>query len=297
MKVAFIGCVQFSYSALTLLLKDSNVEICGIITRKASSFNTDFADVGGLGEENNIPILYVDGGPKDAQGQFLRDINPDIIYCFGWSYLLPQEILDIPPMGVVGFHPAALPKNRGRHPLIWALVLGLEETGVTFFMMDEGADSGPIVSQEIIPIAAEDAAESLYEKVTTAALSQISGFTKSFAKGTMTPVPQDHSQSSYWRKRSRVDGKIDWRMSAKSIHDLVRALTRPYPGAETSYGEQNICIWKVRVSQEENPNIANIEPGKVLDVDQNIISVKCGNGVIQILEHDFDPLPNQGEYL
>ena len=130
------------------------------------------------------------------------------------------------PLGVVGYHPAALPANRGRHPLIWALVLGLEKTASTFFFMDEGVDSGDILSQRSITITWDDDARTLYCRVTATALDQIGEFVSALISGNYLRTSQDKSKVSYWRKRESNDGKIDWRMSAKSIHNLVCGLTR-----------------------------------------------------------------------
>ena len=99
----------------------------------------------------------------------------------GLSKLINRELLEIPKLGVVGYHPTLLPKNRGRHPLIWALVLGLTQTGSTFFFMDEGADSGPIISQEKVKITKKDTANTLYKKIEITASKQLKIFS-SFKK-------------------------------------------------------------------------------------------------------------------
>lgn len=294
MRIAFIGCVQFSYEALSLLLKHDEAEVCAVITRRSSSFNSDFADVGALAESYDVPVYYADENPKKEQSEFIRNFAPDIIYCFGWSHLLSKRILDIPPKGTIGFHPAALPRNRGRHPLIWALVLGLEETASTFFVMDEGADSGPLVSQEAIPISRKDTAKTLYEEITKVALIQIDSFTNAFSRNTQVITPQDHTLANSWRKRSIEDGIIDWRMSAQSIYNLVRALSPPYPGAQCIYEGEKVNVWEVEITPNDS---RNCEPGKVLDVSHRSFTVKCGDEAISVIRHDFDCLPAKGDYL
>ena len=128
-----------------------------------------------MAKANNIPIFYRTKDNQDEIISFINSKNPDIIYCFGWSHILPKNILSIPKHGVIGFHPAELPNNRGRHPIIWALFLGLKQTASTFFVMDEGADTGDIISQEKIKII-EDNAFSLYNKIINVALKQIVSF-------------------------------------------------------------------------------------------------------------------------
>lgn len=296
MNIVFIGCVQFSHATLQHVLTQNGVRVVGVITKKKSVQNADFQSLETLASEAGIPCFFDDQNSQDAMGEWLEHINPDVIYCFGWSSLLKNKILNIPALGIIGYHPAALPKNRGRHPIIWALALGLGETGSTFFFMDEGADSGDILNQRIVPIAAADDAASLYRKLTSVALEQITEFTSQLVAGTYQRIKQDHTSANYWRKRSKIDGIIDWRMSAKSIHNLVRALTRPYPGASCLYDAKEVRIWKTRIVDACDP-VVNIEAGKVLEVNQSAITVKCGDGILEILEHNFSKLPCQGEYL
>ena len=151
MRIVFIGTVEFSQRALECLIA-MNAEIVGVCTLQESKFNADHIDLSILSESHGIPWFYAqDINSAEALG-WIQDKSPDIIFCFGWSKLLKQDLLRLAPLGVVGFHPAALPANRGRHPLIWALVLGLEKTASTFFFMDACADSGDILSQHEIVI-------------------------------------------------------------------------------------------------------------------------------------------------
>ena len=132
MKILFIGTVNFSYSCLEHLLVN-NFNICGVITKRTSKFNADFKDLTQLCVKNNVPYFYDEKLNKYGKEEFINEKKPDIIYCFGWSFLLPSTILKSAKHGVIGFHPTLLPDNRGRHPLIWALFLGLKKTGSTFF--------------------------------------------------------------------------------------------------------------------------------------------------------------------
>lgn len=297
MKIVFVGCVQFSYATLRKLLSlpVKEVEVIGVVTRRHSTFHADFCSLEPLAKEHGIPCCIVDELSKDAMEQWIASRQPDVIYCFGWSSLLSQNLLNIPPMGVIGYHPAALPQNRGRHPIIWALALGLTETASTFFFMDEGADSGDILHQRKVPIAPEDDAATLYKKLTDVALHQVEEFTLQLLQGTYTRTPQDHQAANYWRKRTKKDGEIDWRMSAESIHNLVRALTKPYVGAHCLFRDQEVKIWRTEVA--DGKGLDNIEPGKVLKVEASNVYVKCGAGVIKLCEHEFPTLPEEGSYL
>ncbi|RDB42158.1 formyl transferase [Halomonas sp. DQ26W] len=279
MRICLIGCVEFSGWALKRLFELESVGICtvaGVITKKASSFNADFCDLSGCVEEVNAdPAIVHFYKNQEAATSFIRDVRADIVFCFGWSSLLGPEMLSAAPRGVIGFHPAALPQNRGRHPIIWALVLGLDETASTFFQMDEKADSGPILSQKPVPISPDDNASTLYQKITETALAQIEQFTPALVRNSAKFQPQDHTQATYWRKRSLTDGIIDWRMDAVAVHNLVRALHHPYPGAEfQSVQHGAVKVWQTSLS--ESLFSRNFEPGKILDVQPRRVLVKCG---------------------
>ena len=132
MNIVFIGAVKISESFLKKLIniKSTPVAVC---TLENSDFNADHIDLTTLCNENNIPVKYAPDINSKENVKWIKSYKPDVIFCFGWSFLLKSELLKVAPLGVVGYHPAALPKNRGRHPIIWALVLGLRKTASTFF--------------------------------------------------------------------------------------------------------------------------------------------------------------------
>lgn len=293
MKIFFIGTVEFSFSALTKLV-EMGADVVGVASKKQSQFNTDYADLAIICERNHIPIFHPDNINSAESVSVIRELKPDVIYCFGWSSLIKDELLSIPHLGVVGFHPARLPMNRGRHPIIWALALGLEETASTFFFMDTGADSGPIISQVIIPIEYGDDARLLYNKITKAALIQIENFTQSLTKGEFEKKEQRHELSNSWRKRGLKDGCVDFRMSSRAIYNLVRALTKPYIGAHVEIDGIVIKIWKV---EECKSDLHNLECGKVIESTGKVFVVKTYDGAIRVVEHEFINIPSLGSYL
>ena len=198
------------------------------------------------------------------------------------------------PLGVIGYHPAKLPQNRGRHPLIWALVLGLKESASTFFFMTEGVDDGDILSQKNFEILDKDDAQSLYTKVVDIAISQIEEFVSELQNGTYKRVPQNHNEANVWRKRGKKDGEIDFRMSSRAIYNLIRALSKPYIGAHLLYKGKEIIFHK---SQIVETNLYNIESGKVLESNHEYIVVKTYDGVIKLFNDEFTELPKVGAYL
>ncbi|MDC0291150.1 formyltransferase family protein [Akkermansiaceae bacterium] len=292
--IVFIGAVDLSFRLLDHLIK-KGFNISGIITKKSSNENSDFRSLSPLAKENQIPIIFKEVDNEEKIIVFLKNLTPDVIYCCGWSHLLSKKILKIPHHGVVGFHPAKLPYNRGRHPIVWALFLGLERTASTFFLMDEGADTGDIISQEMINIS-EDNALSLYEKIVDVALIQVENLCSELelTNGFSTRIKQRKTEGNSWRKRNKDDGEIDFRMTSDAICNLIKALGRPYVGAHIQFRGESIKIWKAK---KETTSLQNYEPGKILEVVGSEILVKTYDGAIRLLEHELITFPNQGDYL
>ena len=293
MKVVFIGTVDFSYHTLRSLIS-AEAEIAGVITKKQSKFNSDFKDLSQLCIKYDIDYKYVKNINHEKNIEWIASKEPDVIFCLGWSQILGAEVLKVPRHGVIGYHPAKLPNNRGRHPLIWALVLGLSETASTFFIMDEGADTGDIVSQKQILISENDNAKSLYDKIVKAGCGQVVEILENLKEGKLVRSPQDKEIGNYWRKRNEDDGRIDWRMSAKNINNLIKGLTRPYIGAHFLFNGLQVTVWESEVIKNDEQNI---EPGKVLSTLPLGFIVKCGDHSILIKSHEPQVNMLEGDYL
>lgn len=285
MKILYIGCVESSYVLLETLL-EAGAEIVGVITKSVSNYNSDFIDLTPLCQKHNIKYICVRNINDEESAEFAKSLNAQIAFCFGWSQLIKKEFINIFPKGIVGFHPAELPNNRGRHPIIWTLALGLEQTASTFFMIDEEADAGDIVSQMLIKVEYDDDASSLYQKILDVAKIQVVQLWQAFLTETVERKTQLLTEGNSWRKRSEADGKIDWRMSSRGIYNLVRALTKPYVGAHFIYKEKNVKVWKVR--EIITSTYKNIEPGKIIAVNKDgTVDVKTADNVIRLEQWDY----------
>lgn len=293
MRIVYIGNVDFSYECLKTIIHLQG-DVVGVVTKKENAYNSDFKNLSEIAMNNNIPYCYFENINSFETIEWIKQLKPDIIFCFGISSLIKEELLNIAPMGVVGFHPALLPYNRGRHPIIWAIVLGLKETGSTFFFMDRGADSGDILSQEKINISEDDDATSLYCKIKNIAQEQIKVFLPQLINGTYKREIQNHEKANYWRKRSFKDGQIDWRMGKRSIINLVKALNKPYPGATFVYKDENVVVWKVREHVCENENI---ESGKIIKIIEGRPVIKCYDGAIELMEFSSEVKFEIGDYI
>lgn len=293
MRIVFIGTVQFSREMLSHLIS-MGADVQGVCTATEPRSNSDYADLSDLCRQLHIPLLRTQDINSDEAIFWISELKPDVIFCFGWSRLIGKRLLDLPHMGIVGYHPAELPKNRGRHPLIWALALGLNRTASTFFFMNEGADSGDILSQVQVEIDFDDDARSLYSKLVATAKTQLSQVVKRLDSGIIVRRKQDDLSATYWRKRTAKDGRIDWRMGARDIHNLVRALASPYPGAD--FEAKNI-IFKVWKSQVIVGVPLNAEPGKVIGFMQGQPIVRCGTDAICLIDTTPFFEPSLGDYL
>lgn len=291
----FVGSIDYSAHCLRELL-NMNINIVDIMCpyEEASKFNNDYCDLGKVAKEFHRNVYYF----KEIrdESEHIREINPDLIFVLGLSQIVPKHILEIPKIGCIGSHAALLPKNRGRHPVIWAIANGLKKSGMTLLWLDEGVDSGDIWAQKKFDINETDDASTIYQRVKELTIELLRENIPDLENGIAKRVKQDESLASYWRKRTKKDGEIDWRMSSRRIYDLVRALFRPYAGAHCFYQEKEIKIWKVKIL-DANKKLNNLEPGRVLYRTDFSIQVKTGDSAIEIVEHEFNPLPQVGEYL
>ncbi len=211
----------------------------------------------------------------------IRRAAPDAIFVVGWSQLVREELIAVAPLGVFGMHPTLLPRHRGRAAIPWAILSGLATTGVTLFEIDgPTADSGPIVGQVAVPIAPDETATTLYEKVSDAHVELVREYVPQLAAGNAPRVAQDPLRASVWSKRAPADGIIDWETRAPYLYHWVRAQTRPYPGAFTYLGDEKVIVWRAKPIGLEAPAAA----GTIIDSDAGGPVVACGEGALLLEE-------------
>jgi len=286
MKIIFLGMVNFSWYCLEEIINLGG-NVIGIVTlaQQYAKFNSDYCDLTPLANKYDIPIIKIKDIGEEKSVQFIKRLMPDIIFALGFSQLIPKEILDIPLRGVIGSHPAALPKQRGRHPIIWTLIEGKRKSALTFFYITEGIDSGDILVQKYFSISLDDDAGAVYEKVVGLAKEILRELLPLLENGFASRISQDETAASYCRKRSKDDGLIYWRKSNMEIYNLIRALARPYAGAHTIFSGKEFKIWKAKIENKTKDGfIARIVPGTVLDKNNECIKVKTGDGILLLTE-------------
>ena len=290
MRIVFVGVVENSRHCLKEVLRNDG-HVVGIVTlaRERAGFHADYADLSNIARQYKIPFHLTKNINDPESVELLRSLHPDVIFVFGWPQLVKRHVMDIPRFGCIGVHPTLLPKNRGRHPIIWSLVEGLDESGVTFFYLDEGADSGDILWQRSFPITLEDDAASIYEKVMSLESEAIREFLPQLEAGNGSRIPQDHSKATYWRKRTEEDGLINWAAPTMTTYNLIRALTRPYVGAHTYVTGEKLCIWRTRLPEGRlAPELQAAPEGTIIGKSSCDLDVRTGDGYLTVGDYELN---------
>ena len=293
-KIVFIGSVLFSKYMLETLQRIKFLEIVVVITKKRKKIKSDYCDLKSSAKKYNLRTYYVHDINSKNSFNILKKANADYIFCFGWSQLLNKRSIKTAKKFVIGYHPSDLPTNRGRHPIIWALSLGLKKTASCFFKINERADDGKILSKEFVKISSKDKAETLYLKLIRTAKSQIKKLVYDLHKKKLKKIIIRKSSKNFWRKRKYEDGKIDWRMSAESIYNLIRALSKPYDGAHFIHKNEEFKVFESKVIRMAKENI---EPGKILSANSGYLMVKCGLQALQLKKIKSYKIFKKGDYL
>ena len=246
-RVVFIGGLDDGRLAVEELLRHSELSIVGafVLDEESAQTPSGFRTFDDLLTE---PTLRKIRQVKDVVDD-IRALDPDIIFVVGLSQIIPKALLDVAPLGVVGFHSAELPARRGCSPLIWAMIDGLKDSAVTMFFMAEGIDTGDIIGIERFPIEDDDSSADVLRKADLATLRLLQAHLNELLEGKAPRIKQDKEQGIYTRRRTPADGEIDWTKPAAEIVRLVRALAPPYPMAHTFGGDGvPILIERARVA-------------------------------------------------
>lgn len=266
-----MGCVGIN------ALLSAGYEITAIFTHNdVATENNFFGSVARLAAEHGIPVYAPDEANHPIWLDRIRTMAPEMIFSFYYRHLLSDEILQCAEKGAFNLHGSLLPKYRGRAPLNWALVNGERETGVTLHRMVKRADAGNILAQQKVAIEDQDNALTLHRKLTQAAEQLLNDVLPRLRKGEVSEWPQDESQATRVGGRTAEDGRIDWNQPAQTIHNLVRAVTDPWPGAFAFAGSVKFIVWKSRV----HPHQHQAKPGTVISKQPFLIA--CGEGALEI---------------
>jgi methionyl-tRNA formyltransferase len=282
LRIVLAGSVGSSRLTLQSLLRH-HANVVGVLELipPDPSVVSGFTRLNDVAAEWNVPCVGFQNINAPEIVAQVRDWQPDLLFVVGLSQLVKAELLSVPSLACVGFHPTALPRGRGRAPVAW-LVLDATPGAATFFVMDEGADSGPILVQEPFDVSPTDDAASVTAALEAAIERALDRWLPKLLAGEWNPQPQDDTLATYHGKRAPEDGWIDWSRPAVEIDALIRAAGRPHPGAYTYFKDRKLIVWQ---SQLDRTTPYRGVVGRVLLTDAARGSlVQTGDGLLWLRE-------------
>lgn len=246
--------------------------------------NIWFRSVAKLAGRLGLPVFAPVDVNTPAWIERVASCRPNFLFSFYYRKLLRRDFLEIPTHGALNLHGSLLPRYRGRCPVNWVIIHDEKETGVTLHYMTEKPDAGDIVAQRAVPIDDTDTALSVYGKLTEIAPVVLREVYPLLCAGKAPRIPQNHGQATYFGGRRPEDGRIDWRRSAREVFNLVRAVTRPYPGAFAVWRGKELKVWRASIAA--CPRSSGL-PGVVLQATPTLM-VQCGCGAVVLEEVQFD---------
>lgn len=292
MKIVFMGTPDFAVGALEALIRAGH-EITAVVTQpdkpKGRGKEVQFPPVKECALREGIPVFQpVKIKTEEAISQ-LRQYEADIFVIVAFGQILSKEILEMPRLGSVNIHASLLPKYRGAAPIQWVIINGEKESGVTIMQMDEGIDTGDMLSKTVVPILEEDTFETLHDKLMDAGAKLIVETLPKLEEGSINPEKQNDEESCYAKILKKSFGEISWTDSADKIEHLVRGMN-PWPSAYTYMEQKQLKIW---VAKQEKDAVtldeiisdkSTVIPGMIVKVEKDAIFVQTGDGILKITE-------------
>ncbi len=277
-RIVFVGAVHEALPALAALL-DGPAEVAEVVTTPAAgSAPSGYVDLEPLAAAHGVPLRRcADLNAEDEVGH-IRSLAPDLIVVVGWTRLLRAPLLAVPPRGCIGFHASLLPRYRGRAPVNWAILRGEDVTGNTMMYLDAGTDTGDIVDQRRIPIGPDDTCATVYQQVAAAGAAMLTEHVPALLAGTAPRCPQGAADGGLLPKRTPRMGITDWNRPARAVHDWIRALTVPYPGAFGYRAGRKVMFWASHLAA----GAADGAPGQVLGYHGDAVLVAAAGGRVAV---------------
>lgn len=276
MRNVLVGAVESSRVALEAFGRSGEAPVAVVtLPVDRAGRHSDWVDLRPGAARLGAPVI--DAADVNDPGLLdrLRALEPDHVFVIGWSQICRLPFLALPEAGVIGYHPAPLPENRGRAVIPWTILQRRTDTGGTLFWMDDGVDTGDVLAQERFGVDPAETAASLYAKHMQVLTSMLAGVLPALAGGTAPRRPQDHTRATWCARRSAADGLIDWGAPATDVWTLVRAAGRPYPGAFTvDHTGRRLTVWE---ADDRGPGPYWGLPGQVQVLEDGGALVQCGD--------------------
>jgi methionyl-tRNA formyltransferase len=288
MRVAFAGTTEFARAALAAL-QAAGFELVLVLTQPDRPAGRGLklapSPVKAFALEHGLPLcqprsLRLNGKfPDEARAacDALLAARPEVMVVAAYGMILPQWVLDLPPLGCINIHASLLPRWRGAAPIHRAIEAGDARTGITIMQMDAGLDTGPMLRVEAIPIASDETTATLHDALAALGARLIVETLLQAARGVVTPAPQPAEGATYARKIDKTEGAIDWSEPAAVIERRLRALD-PFPGASSQLNGEAVKLWRGAVVDGQGT------PGEVLSASDSGVVVACGDRALRITE-------------
>lgn len=282
----FMGSVLSSRAALeTMLEQGVKIDLVCSLDEAAAAGVSDYYPIHRIAEEHRIPYVKFRKVNDADVVRRIREADPDFIFVIGLSQIIPPDVLGLAREYAVGFHPTPLPRYRGRAALPWMVLLGERSLKVTFLRLDQEMDSGDIICQFPYEIDETDYVTDVYDKVCRALRQGLARCLPDIYGGTVRFLPQDEGEATYLMIRRPEDGRIQWHLPAADIARLVRAASRPYPGAFADYGGEKVIVWRAHAI--ENRRYIGL-PGQIAWIrEDGGLGVLTGDGILVVTEHGY----------
>ncbi|MBR6119663.1 MAG: methionyl-tRNA formyltransferase [Oscillospiraceae bacterium] len=280
MRLVFMGTPAFAATCLEAVLATEH-ELAGVYTKPDTPKNRGMkripSEVKVLAQAHGIPVFQPESFREDEAVETLRALAPDLIIAVAYGKILPQRVLDIPPLGCINIHGSILPALRGSAPVQWAVLQDLPETGVTAMYLNAGMDEGDIIDVRTTPIGENETAGELMERLAPIGAALLKDTLAAIAAGTAARRPQDPAQASYAPMLTKELSPVDWSRPARAILAQIRGLN-PWPAATARLGGTEFKLWEARPYETET----RAAPGKLLALTKRGLAVACGDGGILI---------------
>jgi methionyl-tRNA formyltransferase len=293
-RLMFVGTVHEAEPALGALIECA-VDIVEVLTMPVdrAAQSSGYVDLEPLASAHGIPVRRAANINAAEEVEHLRQLAPDVLVVVGWTRLLGAEVLDIPPRGCIGFHASLLPRFRGRAPVNWAILRGEAETGNTMMYLNAGTDTGDVIDQRRVPIHPADTCATVYARVADAGASMLRDHLPAILDGTAPRRSQGPAHGDVLRKRTPQMGVTDWNRPTRAVHDWMRALTEPYPGAFAFWSGHKVMLWASAVPGDAEPRG---RPGEVIGLDENGVRVGTADGSLLVTAMSSEGSPPQSAF-
>lgn len=301
-RIVFIGTTDFAWHMLDEVLKeDANVCAVYAIAREHAGGVSDWRDLGELTRTRGIEYHEVRSVGDAQHLAHLRALKPDAILAMGIPDLPPAELIAVPRLGTIGSHPSLLPRNRGPRAIPAHILAGETAGGLTFYLMDDTAYGGPVITQKRFRITLTDNARTLYDRTIAAGREMIAELLPMLKRGRLETTPQDEARATLLPEVPDAQPRIDWKQNARRIYDVVRAMTHPFVGAFCYLGSDKLIVWEAGFSHEP----VEARAGEVVRISDRGVEVASGAGLIVLrtvqtgdeTEHALDVFERAGAQL